>query len=581
MKKYKVTFFFICLFLFQNIHTQTETSLPKGLTKEEKNILSRVTFRNSILQTPAPTSPVRTMAEWEEIEYLVLRWDTNYQNILRQIVAVGVQECKVIIATQNQTSVSNYLTSNGINLANVIFLNAPSNSIWIRDYAGNTVYENEVGNRALVDWIYNRPRPFDDIMPSAHATLLNIPIYITNTSTNDLVNTGGNFMSDGQGNAFASELILEENQVGNPYNVTPKTESQIDGIMQNYMGINNYIKMPVLPFDEIHHIDMHMKLLDEETLLVSRYPTGIADGPQIISNINYVLNNHLSTFGTPYKIKWIDAPPSTSGSYPDTGGLYRTFTNSVFINKSVIVPVYRPQVDAAAISLYQQLLPGYNIVGIDVDNSNENLIASLGAIHCITHTIGVQNPLLIVHQPIAQANVGDNVMINATVKHQSGIAEAKLFWRVFGENTFNESVMNNTINANYTTSIAVPANASKIEYYIEGEANSGKKQTRPLVAPQGFWTMEVQNLSQQDFVNNQFIGPFPNPIVNKASFKTSQLDEEVALTITNALGQKLSSTSFTLDADTFSLELAPEWQGVLYFIFEGSFGRVVKTGVKM
>jgi agmatine deiminase len=324
-----------------------------------------------------------------------------------------------------------------------------------------------------------------------------------------------------------------------------------------------------------------MKLLDEETLLVSRYPTGIADGPQIISNINYVLNNHLSTFGTPYKIKWIDAPPSTSGSYPDTGGLYRTFTNSVFINKSVIVPVYRPQVDAAAISLYQQLLPGYNIVGIDVDNSNENLIASLGAIHCITHTIGVQNPLLIVHQPIAQANVGDNVMINATVKHQSGIAEAKLFWRVFGENTFNESVMNNTTNANYTTSIAVPANASKIEYYIEGEANSGKKQTRPLVAPQGFWTMEVQNLSQQDFVNNQFVGPFPNPIVNKASFKTSQLDEEVALTITNALGQKLSSTSFTLDADTFSLELAPEWQGVLYFIFEGSFGRVVKTGVKM
>ena len=35
--------------------------------------------------------------------------------------------------------------------------------------------------------------------------------------------------------------------------------------------------MPTLPYDGIHHIDMHMKLLDEETLLVSEYPDGVAD----------------------------------------------------------------------------------------------------------------------------------------------------------------------------------------------------------------------------------------------------------------------------------------------------------------
>lgn len=49
--------------------------------------------------------------------------------------------------------------------------------------------------------------------------------------------------------------------------------------------------METLPYDGIHHIDMHMKLLDEETLLVSKYPTGVADGPQIEANIQYVLNN--------------------------------------------------------------------------------------------------------------------------------------------------------------------------------------------------------------------------------------------------------------------------------------------------
>ena len=121
-------------------------------------------------------------------------------------------------------------------------------------------------------------------------------------------------MSDGHGTAFASELILEENEAGNPYFVTVKDEVEIDDMMSDYMGISRYIKMPVLPYDEIHHIDMHMKLLDEETLLVSEYPTGAADGPQIEANLQYVLSNFNSMFGTPYKVIRITVPPSTGGA---------------------------------------------------------------------------------------------------------------------------------------------------------------------------------------------------------------------------------------------------------------------------
>ena len=53
--------------------------------------------------------------------------------------------------------------------------------------------------------------------------------------------------------------------------------------MSDYHGIDTYVKMDNLPYDGIHHIDMHMKLLDESTLLVSEYPAGVADGPQIRS----------------------------------------------------------------------------------------------------------------------------------------------------------------------------------------------------------------------------------------------------------------------------------------------------------
>jgi agmatine/peptidylarginine deiminase len=564
------------LFLF----SQESEKLPKGFTENERQLLTNFQFRNAQVATP-PAGSVRAAAEWEEVEYLVLSWQTSFQNILRQIVAVGVNECKVIIATQSQATVASYLTSFGINLTNVVFLNVPANSIWIRDYAGNTVYSDEVGQRGLTDWIYNRPRPNDNVMPTAHANYVGIPIYLTDSGLTDLVNTGGNYMSDGLGNAFASELILEENAVGNPYGVSPKTESQIDGIMQNYMGIQNYIKMPTLPFDEIHHIDMHMKLLDEETILVSKYPPNVADGPQIESNINYVLNNFLSPFGTPYDIKWIEVPPSTSGSYPDTGGAYRTFANAVFINKSILVPIYRPQVDAAALALYQQLLPGYNVVGIDVDNSGENLISQLGALHCITHTIGVADPLLIVHQPIDEANAGSTVTINALVKHISGIQTATVFWREQGTTTFNQTLMTFVSDSNWTATISIPTSGLNIEYYIQGQSVSGKTLSRPIVAPTGYWTINVSTLSTTDWALQHISLPFPNPTKQYVNFEMNQMSGLINVSITNVLGQKLFSQTIQAGNGVFNLGLNPEWKGTLLVTFEGDFGTLTRKVVKL
>ena len=566
------------------IHTpflmaQVEENLPKNLTETEKELISDFQFTSNRF-TPPPTTPVRAAAEWEEVEYLVVTWNPNFQGILRQIVAAGVNECKVVITTQNQTSVSNYLTAGGVDLTNVIFMDAPWNSIWIRDYAGNTIYSNDVGERAITDWIYNRPRPDDDAIPSAHASLLNLPIYITNTGSNDLVNTGGNYMSDGLGNAFASSLILNENEPGNPYGVSPKSEAQIDAIMEQYMGIENYIKMDILPYDVIHHIDMHMKLLDEETLLVSKYPTGVADGPQIEANIDYVLSNFQSPFGTPYDVKWIDAPPSTSGSYPDTGGHYRTFSNSLIVNKTILVPTYRPEVDAPALAYYEELMPGYNIVGIDVDNPGENLIAQLGALHCITHTIGVEDPLLIVHQPVDEAIPNATVAIDATIKHISDINNANVYWRAEGSSTFNETPMTLVSGDNWTANITTPSTNTNVEYYIRAEANSGKTLARPIVAPQGYWTIEVGLLSVNEFAETNISAPYPNPATNNVSFRLTNINGAVKISIHNLLGQELYNEQVENGNGVISLDLNDNWSGTLFVTFRGDFGTVHKKIIK-
>jgi hypothetical protein len=109
------------------------------------------------------------------------------------------------------------------------------------------------------------------------------------------------------GTAFSSKLIIDENKSSGGFGVN-HTEAEIDTIVKKFLGVNRYIKMDKLPYDGIHHIDMHMKLLDEETLIVGEYPAGISDGPQIEANLQYVLANFKTAFGTDYRVVRVPMP---------------------------------------------------------------------------------------------------------------------------------------------------------------------------------------------------------------------------------------------------------------------------------
>ena len=489
-------------------------SLPKGFAENERSsgFLSSIGIvdnpyqhrasLNNIYTTP-PSVSVRTMAEWEEIQALTITWSTDYgieeEAILSQIVANAVEETQVIIICENQNTVINYLENQNIPTENVSCIESPFNNIWIRDYGQNSVYKNDVDELILVDWIYNRNRPYDDLVPDKIANFLNVDLYTTSESPWDLMSTGGNFMSDGMGLGFSSELIIDENSGGYAWegaegNVFFPDHSleQINTILNEFMGIDQYILMETLPYDGIHHIDMHMKLLDEETLLVAEYPEGVADGPQIEANLQYVIDNYTSSFDTPFKVIRIPSPPSTSGNYPDNNGYYRTYTNSVFVNNTVLVPFYRTEFDTIAQRIYEEALPGYNIVGIDVDNQGENLISYSGAIHCITHSVGVDQPLLIQHQSLVDTYPLDDYVFNANIQHKTGIETATLFWTDNLDNGYQSIAMSNTEGNNWqailSENIDVP---TIIFYYIQATSFSGKTVARPLPAPAGYFDFAI------------------------------------------------------------------------------------------
>jgi agmatine/peptidylarginine deiminase len=443
-----------------------------------------------------------------------------------------------------------------------------------------------------VDWIYNRNRPYDDLVPEKVAEYFNMNMHNTTQAPWDLMATGGNFMSDGMGTAFSSELIVDENSGGYAWegfdgNVyyPDHTLEEINNTLEEFMGIDNYIIMQNLPYDGIHHIDMHMKLLNEETLLIAEYPEGVADGPQIEANIQYVLENYNSAFGTPYEVIRIPSPPSSSGNYPDNNGYYRTYTNSVFVNNTVLVPFYRTEYDTIAQRIYEQALPGYNVVGIDVDNQGENLISYSGAIHCITHSVGVNEPLLIQHQELEDSYPIEQYNVSASIQHQSGIASATLFWTTNLEEGYQSLSMTNTDENNWSAFIEENLSApNSVYYYIEATANSGKTLSRPLPAPEAYFKFNIleQNnasLSQNNMTNIE-ISVYPNPASAITCIPVNCVESfEGQISLTDVLGKEVTTIyegNFLSGLNQFFIHANDYAKGMYFIVLDSEQSQIRK-----
>lgn len=522
------------------------------ITPEERAYIERVGYTPNLtrgITTPPEYSELRAAAEWEEIEALTIAWE-SFPCILKQITAAAISECTVIIFSEDVQETESYLSSGtcggAVSLENVEIVQADLNTIWIRDYGANTVYGSWNDDRILVDWMYNRPRPDDDVIPDVLGEHMGIDVYSTTAEPNDLMNTGGNYMSDGFGMAFESELILDENDGSTSWWTTfpDHTTAEIEAILEDFMGIHTLVKMETLPYDGIHHIDMHMKLLDESTLLVSEYPEGVADGPQINANLDYVLSNYTTKWGTPFDVIRIPSPPEQGWGYPDDDGWYQTYSNAVFVNNKVILPTYYEEYDTTAIRIWEDALPGYEIVGIDCDG-NEPIISQSGAIHCITHSVGVEDPLMISHLPLPDTNNStDPYTVEGYISHRSGIASATMHYALSPDGPWNEVPMSDTGNGeDFTADIPAQTPNTTIYYYIAAEANSGKTGARPMPAPEGWWKFRVggpDDIAEPDF--GGFSPIYPNPASAITCVPVSlRGPAHCTVTLYNSLGQTVET----------------------------------------
>lgn len=491
------------LILFASLTTTSfSQDLPRYMTDTEKELYK--SYQPPFLNdgTDPPPTPVRTMGEWEEFQGILITW-TSYTTILRQMVDYIQDECLVYIVCSDSNSVKTFLTNGGVPLINLKFLIAPFNSVWSRDYGPWSVYSGVTDSLKIVDWIYNRPRPLDDVISVFFANYANLPIYQATQQPNDLISPGGNFLHDGNGTAFSSKLVLDENP--------NHTEAEIDTIVRKYNGIKRYIKMNNLMYDGIHHIDMHMKVLDEETLLVGQYPPGVSDGPFIEANLQYILNNFLTCYGRPFKVVRIPMPPSSTGQYPPNSS-YFTYTNSLFVNKTIIVPIYGFPQDTTALRIYRESLPGYRVVGIN----SSSMISAGGAIHCIGKEIGVLEPVFISHAKLYNTNnTALPYEVKAYIKTRSNVSNAKVNWSTDTALGFNQLTMTALAGDTFRTSIPAQPLGTNVYYYISANSNSGRTVTKPLTAPVGFYQFKIDISTginnEQNAYNFELSQNYPNP----------------------------------------------------------------------
>ncbi|MBN8679221.1 MAG: agmatine deiminase family protein [Chitinophagales bacterium] len=544
----KIYYILFCLLAFSPRAHSQDDPLPRGLSVVEQLLLSQ---RKPAAPPPGfgivdpPSSPIRAMAEWEELQALVVTWRSQ-KAILAQIINAAKQECKVVVACTDIPTCQNELSNYGVDWSqNVDFLQAPSNSIWVRDYGGSPCYLNDVDSLVWVDWIYNRPRPLDDVMPELFGQYFDMPVYTTTTAPNDLVHTGGNFMTDGLGLGFSSNLVLEENDSTNNWGISNHSVAEVEEIMDAYMNVSPYAKMTILPYDGIHHIDMHIKLLDEVTLLVGQYPPGVADGPQIEANLQYVLNNFTTSYGTPFKVIRVPMPPDDTNTYPDQGGSYRTYANAVFVNKTIIVPTYEEHYDTTGLRIWREAMPGYKIVGVNCDA----MIYLGGAVHCITKEVGVGDPLVINHRRLDDISDANPTAyeVQASIRHKSGIAEASLFYKTDLSAPYQELALTLSDPGENIWKTAIPQQptGTMIYYYIHATANSGKQIARPMPAPEGYFRFRINGFSSTVDLSAsavKFGEMFPNPASALTCVPVySQVNTEANIFLSDCLGRKIQT----------------------------------------
>lgn len=423
----------------------------------------------SLRADPPPLAPIRNCGEWEPMTGVLIRYPLGLPYSLLRDLDDVVKLHVVVGSAALQVTARNAFIANGVDTTQVQWLVEPNNSVWTRDYGPWFVFDGN-GDQAIVDHVYNRPtRPDDDLIPVKFGQQQGIPVY-----RHDMWHTGGNYMTDGADWSMSTDLVYDEAASAN--GMTP---SQVDQLMSDYYGITTYDVVDDISPSGIHHIDTWGKFLDEETILIKQVWPAHATYAALEQRATLIASLPAST-GRPHEVFRVFC-------HDMGGGNPASYTNSLFVNDRVCVPLFSSAVnDSAALNAYRGALPGYDVRGYVFGQ-----FITDDALHCRAMGVADRHMLRVAHVPVRDEQQGP-VLLSAFVddRSETGIAFVDLHYR-FAGGGWQTLAMTSLGSDQYEASIPPPPAATTVDYYVLAGDLSGREEGAPRSAPAGWYTFSI------------------------------------------------------------------------------------------
>jgi agmatine/peptidylarginine deiminase len=241
----------------------------------------------------------------------------------------------------------------GVSLGHVEFLIVNLQTVWMRDYGPIILKNAATGERMVGDPDYYYNRPVDNAFPEAYALYRGWRRIEMNLGFE-----GGNFATDGQGQAIISTGVRRFN----PGVSLSSIQREFDKL-----GCDRVEWLEPLVDEGTTHVDMFMRIMTDDTALVSRYPSSHRQ-----ARVCDAAAAQLQALG--YRVTRVDA----DYRYDEFG----TYSNSVLANGVALIPQYTDATkNRAARAAYQAL--GYDAYGVD----STLIIRYSGATHCVSMQI--------------------------------------------------------------------------------------------------------------------------------------------------------------------------------------------------
>jgi agmatine/peptidylarginine deiminase len=315
----------------------------------------------------------RSYTEYEDVQALLLAYPESQGSSVNASMTgmvkatIEVVDTYVVVPDSNaKSSFTTALKNAGITQAKidakVHFLTYALDSIWMVDFGPFPIVGTD-STIAFADFRYYQPRIYDDAIPTKLGNLWGVTTYRA-----EMDYEGGNFTADGLGTCYYTQGAFWENP--------DKSEKDIKDLLKKYLGCTNHVVLAPLPGEGTTHIDMFFKPVSKGAVVHGK--GGSTNVSNTLEQDYNILKAVVLTDGSSLTIFRIPMPYQSDG-------VWRTYTNSTFVNSVNLVPVYDNYTskETEAMNVWKQAMPSWTHVGI----ASDEIITWGGAMHCISRTI--------------------------------------------------------------------------------------------------------------------------------------------------------------------------------------------------